>query len=773
MFDGLVGFLIRRRAVLLAAVALLTAGAAWLAMGIQFDFSPQAVLKGDDDAMRYCEQFKATFGSGDAVVLAVLEATGESDVMTAEALTWQAGAARRLAGLEMVRRVDSLAKLQMPTFSIVPPLVRLSPIITSLPADARCEARLRQAVANLPLIEGALISRDGRLATLVVNLDPARRDIDSLGGAVARITSTLADPPPPPGYAVHLTGIPVLRVDIVKSLQADLLWLLPLAAVGFAVVLAAVFRRLAGVLLPLAAVGSALAWTTAWIVLSGESLNIVSNVLPILMFVIGMANCVHIVNRYGQSAAGPGVTRQAAVRSTMSHMAMACLLTSVTTAIGFGSLLAARSKVLQALGWQAMVGIAMLYICTIVLFSGMLGWFRPPASTGRSGAPGLIARIVALSGHAVARRPWPVLLASIVLIAACLLLARNMSINSYVIETYDEDNPNIRTLRLVEKRLSGILPLGISLQADKAETLLEPETFRKVAEVQKFAESNDLVLLARSYVDLHGHIQARLAGRTGRKMILPPPGDAGRSRIRLSSTIIESLGPASGYGTFVSPDGRRARILLRLRDGGTRRELALIREIEARLAEVFPVGCGIEARLTDDAYLHARAMDSFVRDMLLSLLGASIVIFAVIALLFRSIRLGAIAILPNLTPLVVTLGYMAIRGYEMNAGNVIVFAISLGIAVDGTIHFLARFREEIKAGGGAAQAIYRSYISTGRAIVLTCVLIVAGLSVLLLSEFLPSRRFAELTGVTMLGALVGDLLLLPACLMLFWKRRAG
>jgi len=99
--------------------------------------------------------------------------------------------------------------------------------------------------------------------------------------------------------------------------------------------------------------------------------------------------------------------------------------------------------------------------------------------------------------------------------------------------------------------------------------------------------------------------------------------------------------------------------------------------------------------------------------------------------------------------------------------------IVLGVAVDGTIHFLARFREEIKLGDGPAKAIYRSYISTGRAIVMTSVLIVAGLSVLLLSEFLPSRRFAELTGVTMLGALVGDLLLLPACLMLFWKRRAA
>jgi hypothetical protein len=782
MFEALVGFLVRRRAWVLAVAALITAAAAFLAVRIQFDFSPQAVLAGDDDLVRRCEQYKAAFGSSDSVVLVVLEATGKADALSAEALTWQVRAGRRLAGLAMVRQVESLTDLKMPALSPGPPWVKLSEVVTAVPVGAADEARLRQAVDKLPLLEGALVSRDRRLAAMAVNLDPARRDIDSLADAVGRIRRALADGPPPAGYAVHLAGIPVLRVDIVHSLRADLLSLLPLAAVGFVVVLAVVFRRLSGSVLPLLAVGAGLAWTIAGIVLAGESLNIVSNVLPVLLFIIGMANCVHIVNRYAQDAATPdapapgpgaGAARRDAARSTMTHMAMACLLTSATTAIGFGSLLGARSTVLNVLGWQAMLGMVMLYVSSMVVFSAMLGWFRPPTTSGRTGQPGLTARMVAASGHAIARHPWPAMLGSLALIAACLLLARNMVINSYMTETYDENSPTMRMLRLVENRLSGILPLGVSLRADKAETLLEPETFRKVAEVERFAEKNDQVLLARSYVDLHRQVLALLSGKAGREMPMPPPGEPGRSQIRLSGTIIRALGASSGYGTFVSPDGRHARILLRLRDAGTRRELELIRDLEARLAVAFPAGGGVEARLTDDVYLHARAMDRFVRDLLWSLVGASVIIFGVIALLFWSVRLGVAAILPNLTPLLMTLGYMGIRGYEMNAGNVIVFAISLGIAVDGTIHFLARFREEIKARGGAAQAIYRSYISTGRAIVLTCVLIVAGLSVLLLSEFLPSRHFAELTGVTMLGALVGDLFLLPACLVLMWKRRAG
>ena len=156
--------------------------------------------------------------------------------------------------------------------------------------------------------------------------------------------------------------------------------------------------------------------------------------------------------------------------------------------------------------------------------------------------------------------------------------------------------------------------------------------------------------------------------------------------------------------------------------------------------------------------------------LVLSLLAASLIIFATIALIFRSLRTGLIAAIPNLTPLALTLGYMGLRGYDMNVGNVIVFTISLGIAVDDSIHFLFRFREEMKRTGDVEAAVERTFEGTGRAIVITSILIVSGLAVLLLSDFVPTRRFAELTSVTMIGALIGILLLLPACLVLFWKR---
>jgi len=767
-------FLIRHRWAILVVLAAVTAWAVTLAPRIRFDFTPQAVLEGRDDLVGYAERFKETFGHEDAVLLVVVEATGKADVLDRAALSWQGRAARRIAKLPHIQRVDSIAGLEVPRLvAWLPPLIRTVPLLKTLAVDEAGERRVRDAVDELKLLEGTLVSADRRVAALVVWIDPDRRDADSMRQVVNDVRSALARDRLPPGYAAHLSGLPVLRTDIVDNLQGDLLFLLPLAGVLFLVVLAVLFRSVSGTLLPLLAVGSGLAWTVGLLVATGQSLNIVSNVLPVLLFVIGMANCVHVLNRYGEESVCPGGGRLAVTRRTMAHMLFAVGLTTVTTAIGFASLCATRSEVLQTLGWHASLGMFLLYLSTILILGTLLPSFRPPREANASVAGvHLVARIVGAAGHAVARHPRLTLLCSAAIVIASLVAARNVVVNSYMIETYDEEHPTVQTMRLVENRLSGVLPLEISLAADRPGRLLDPAVYRSVAEAERFAVGQDPVLFARSYVDLHQEVHAKLSGRDGARREMPPDGPKGVERVRLTDAILRQMPGRNGHAAFVSADGMRARILLRVRDVGTRDTLKLIETLEAKLSELFPPGRGITVRLTGDAYVHARGMDSFVRAVLYSLLGASVVIFAVIALLFRSLRLGLISILPNLTPLVVTLGYMGLRGYPMNAANVIVFAISLGIAVDDTIHFLARFREEIAVDADVAEAIRRSYHGTGRAIVLASVLIVAGLSVLLLSEFVPSRRFAELTSVTMLAALVGDLLLLPACLMLFWKRRA-
>jgi hypothetical protein len=174
--------------------------------------------------------------------------------------------------------------------------------------------------------------------------------------------------------------------------------------------------------------------------------------------------------------------------------------------------------------------------------------------------------------------------------------------------------------------------------------------------------------------------------------------------------------------------------------------------------------------LTGDAYVSALGLTEMIHELLFSILTAAFVIFGLIAVLFRSLRIGLITIPPNVIPLAVTFGYMGLRGFDLNAGNVIVFTISLGIAVDNTIHYILRFREEYGRDPDMHRATWKTLIGKGQPMCLSTFLTVIGLAVLLFSDFLPTRRFAELSIVTLTGALVGALFLLPACVAVLWKR---
>ncbi len=771
MSSWIADMLVRHRWSVLAVLVVITAVLGVIATGIRFDFTPQAVIEGNDEMIAAAREFKKAFGHDEAVIMVVLETGKDGDVLERQHLTWQGQVTGALSKLQCVRGVVSLSNLRIPRITLGVP-TGTGPLVGKLPVDDEGEALARAAMKNMKLTEGLLISSDQRMAAIIVSIDPGAMDLEGMRTAVKAVDETLRNMPPPDGSRIHVTGLPAIRVDIVKNLTGDLTLLLPLAGLILLVVLTVLFRRISGSLVPLAAVAIGLGWTVGILVLADQSLNIISNVLPILLFVIGMSNCVHIVCRYAEESHHSGHDRPESVRRTMSHMAEACFLTSLTTAVGFASLIAARSDVLRAFGWQAVLGMGLLYITTIALMATLLPSLRAPGhmhhSSDRIGA---IGRIVGTTGYFVANRPMVTLLCSALLVAGCLFAGRNIVVNSGMIETYEEDHPTIQSLRAVENGLSGILPLDIDLRTDTQDRFLQPDIYRKVAELQAFASECDGVLAARSYVDLHQEIYVRLGGDEKRRTVLPDDGMVGRTRLAATSTILSKLGPTAGINRFVSSDGSRARIMLRLRDVGTRKTLMLIEKLEKKAAELFPSGGGVTIGLTGASYVNARAMDRFVRDIFVTLLCASLVIFGVIALLFKSFRLGLITIPPNLMPLIFTIGYMGVRGYDLNAANVIVFAISLGIAVDNTIHFLARFREEIVADNNPVDAIRRSYHGTGRAIVLTSVLIVAGLSILLLSNFLPSRRFAELTSITMIGALVGDLLILPACLAGFWKAK--
>jgi predicted RND superfamily exporter protein len=769
MSARLADLLIRHPLLVMAVLLTVTAAAVALALQIQFDFAPQAMLKGDDNLVRELEDFKRTFAYEDSVLMIVLQATGETDVLTPAALTWQSEVARAVDALPTIERIESLATVRGTYRTLrLPPEIVSRPIITDLPVDEDTAERMQRLVDKSPLMEGSLLSADRRVTVIMAFIQPQVQGLDEFRTVIRSVQNVLAQHAAPSGYRVRLTGLPYLRVDTVDNLQADQRRLLPIAGVLYLSMLTLTFRRVAGSVLPLLGVGMGLAWMVGSIVALGETFNLISNVLPMLMLVIGVSNCVHIVADYGEQSVNTHGNRTDAVRKTVRHMSGACLITLLTNAVGFCSLFSARSDVLKEFGWQAAIGLLCLYVTILGTLGSLMRFFRPPRRSA-AGAP--LGGVVTAAADAVDRHPRTTLLIGLAGTALALWMARGVHVNSSMIETYGEDHPTLQALRLVEEKLGGLLPIEVSLRARQPGAYLTPDVYRRVGEFERFARSQDGVLFARSYVDFHEAIGAEMTARTARGRPRDDSDEALQRRIERSDWVIDRIADTLNYHVFMTPDGLRARVLLKVRDVGTRRLGELNRKLTAELSRVFPPQSGIEATLTGDAYVNTIAMNNVIHDLFWSLLTASGTIFTIITVGFRSLRIGLIAAIPNFTPLLFTLGYMGWRGYEMNVGNVIVFTISLGIAVDDTVHYLARFREEMIHRRDVLQAVHHTYEASGRAMLIVTLLVISGLAVLLLSDFVPTRRFAELTCVTMATALFGDLLILPACLMVFWGQR--
>ena len=740
---------------------------------LPFDFTPQTLFAGHGTLVQELEAFRKKFGRDDAVVLIVLEAPHSHgtdpprDVLSPPALDWQQTVAQELKKVPGVASVESLATLQLLAVDFSGPTgLKPSPLIEAFPVDEATAEDVRSRLERMPAVEDTLVNRARTVAAVPVFLKPHVQHIDVVERVVNAIRDVLRKHPPPAGYRIHLGGLPTLRTQTIEELKADQAGLLPLGGVVYLLALVIMFRRVSGSLLPLAAVGTGLAWTLGLLSVAGLTLSVVSNVLPMLLLIIGISTCVQIVSMYSEEAAWQPGDRANATRLALTHAAKASFFATLTTLIGFASLTTARATVLQEFGLQAMLGVTLLWIAIVLVLGTFFPWFAAPKHGRRAGPMiRLAARIAYLCGHWVATHPRRCLALSVLAAAAGLVLGRNVQVNSNTVETYGSDHPVVQTLRLIEHELSGIMPLDVVLTADTPGKFLEPDLFRKVDGFQQRVVKIDGVLLARSYVDLHRPALDKL-----RQASRKDPDDATlRSRLSRNDKLFRQFPEVVHYRDFQTEDGKQARIMLRTRDLGTRKLLVVIHAIERDLAQTFTPGSGITVQLTGDGYVNSVAMDGLIRDLYRSLLTASFAIFGMIAWQFRSLRVGFIAALPNLTPLALTLGYIGLRGYDMNVGNVIVFTISLGFADDTTIHFLFRYRDELERHGHPLEAIDRTFAATGRAILQTSLLIIAGLSVLLFSDFLPTRRFGELTLVTLTGNLLGVLFTLPACLMLFWR----
>jgi hypothetical protein len=490
-------------------------------------------------------------------------------------------------------------------------------------------------------------------------------------------------------------------------------------------------------------------------------MNILNNVIVPLLIIIGISDATHLIQRYRDEVSlDDDPDRRAAGRRTVRAIAVACMLTSATTAVGLGSLVVSKTVMLRHFGVTSGLGVMVSYVVIITFVPAILTWVTPPKRERvRRERTSMFTNVTSSLVARLLQWRWLVLGVTALFTVGAGYVASRITVDHALLDQFDESDPVYTTTLLIEEKLAGVRPLELVLVSDEEDRFMDPEMIQAIQEIRNWAALRPEIIRTLSYGDMLRESYALLADDPG----VRSENFKSAKQVKGLVTMMSQRKP-SPLTDWLTEDGTKARVQFKLRDVGAQATMRFLDLLEEVIETGLAGDESVRFSFTGEAYTGSRGQAAVVNDLLGSLLVAVMVIFLLLAFFFRSVRLGLLSIPPNLIPLVATMAYMVWREIPLNVSTVIIFSISLGLAVNGTIHVLARFREEMQTGIGREASLVRAARGTGRAIVISCVTLMAGFSVLGFSSFVPVRNFGELIAVTIGGCLVATLIVLPPLL---------
>lgn len=703
----------------------------WALPRVELDLSIISIFEGEGEARRSVDEFYDRFPRAQVDLTCALEWPRE--IGEAE-LAELARIGRVFEGLPHVKEVTSLATAQIvETFTGVPIVKRFAEIDPSQSVVERTRKH--------PLLQSTLISHDERAAVILIasdlDLDDSRR-ADLLRHVEEAIEREVQSP-----VTARLLGGQLFQRALTYHVRRDMLQSVVLEGIFFLILLPFLFRTVRGMAIPMFTVNCAVALTFGFMVLTGLKITALGAAIPGLIVIIALCDAIHMMHRFEESYFAHRDKRRAIIEM-MESVGQACFFTSFTTALGFFSLIVARHSAVREFAVTATLAVFIAFFCVIVLLPILLS-FWPVRSSPGPGLAGL--RAIGYGGHAVTFALFAMGLG-----VSAIGIGRIVVDATWLGELPERD-PLVASLAWFEENFNGLLTLEVQMEG----ALDDPRNFRAIEELQRKFTAEDGVRGVESYTQW-------VREMVGNPDSLDEDGIADGIRfLRLTGDSFPIH--------LTTPDFRHGRIVFQTRDFGMRRFQEIQEMIEVEAARL-PEGLRIEA-----AGYSRMATDSsrlVVTTLLKSLMISMVSISLFVALSFRSIRLGLISVVPNALPIVAGLGLTGWLGIELRIGIVMVYCIGMGLAVDDSIHLIARFMQERRRRPQDSNRVLllRSLASTGRALIITTVVLAIGALTYLPSSFRSMSEVGILLTAIVIFALITDLFLLPVLIDRYYRGSA-
>jgi len=630
--------------------------------------------------------------------------------------------------------------------------------------DTRAEAEtLRAELNELPVYHGLMNSHDGNTQLMAVRISDTANYSKLFFPMIDHITAEAKKFERRTGIDVQISGVPYLRMVNARSIKSEINLFLGLTAIVTLIIMFAMMRSTRAALIALAVVGVGVVGSFGVLGALGYKLTLFSALIPPLLIVIVVPNCIFFINKYHQEYARDQNV-DAAVQHTVKKIGGVALLTNLTTALGFSTFTLTSSDALVHFGIAATINIIVVYVLSITILPVLYSWLPAPRpqhykhldQKWLSDGVGWLERV------AQHHRKW-VYIGALTLAAAGGVGMLRMQTTGNITTDIDSADPLVQQMRFFEQELGGVIPLEVVINTREPGGVNSSSVLRQVEEFQRSLDTLPNMSRSLSVVDFMKFGRQAFYGGMPEFYELPTAAE----RRQIAALLPSGAADANAALTsgLVSADGQRMRITVQVRDLPRPEMVNVVKAIQANADAIFDRE-QVDVSFSGAGLIFLRSTEYLIDNLIMSLIFAVVVISLLMAGLFRSWRMMFVAILPNLLPLIMTAGIMGWFGIPVKPSTVLIFSIAFGISVDDTLHLLSRYRQELLVNGGnIGRAALIAIRESGVSMFYTSVVLFAGFMIFLASNFGGTQALGLLVSITLGFAMFTNLLLLPSLLM--------
>jgi predicted RND superfamily exporter protein len=732
------------RLILLGVLAVTIGLGLGLRRGLVLDVSPLAFVEAEGAARADFERTRRLFGDDRYLVIAVTC----DDIFAPANFARLRQLHQQIATLPGIYETLSLSNV--PHARSLPEGAALEKLV---PDGALEAARLEEARAEATrdrLFVGNLVSADARTAALNVLLNPELTSEEQYQVTEKMYVLTQAA-----GFeSSYFAGDPFGQWRATQAIKRDLKVFLPLTLLLISVLLWLSFRSLSAVALPLLAIGVGLLWLLGLMAWMQAHFTILALMLPTLMLAIGCSYLIHVLNQVGiEAEQAPDLPLVQQLQRALSFITIPVVVSALTIIAGFLSLAFTKIPAIGATARYAAVGAAFTMVLSLTLVPALLLILHRRAKMFRCGLSGTLVQQLEATGKWATAHQRLLYVLTVGIALASAVGVWHIKINIDFFRFFKAGAETSRSLDEINRRLGGAINFDIIIEAKSAGAFEDPRVLQRLAELQSYTEQLSTkgygIAKTLSVVDFLKHLNRAFHQNEDQYYALPD-----NPRV-----IEELLSERDQLKGFLDRDGRTARVLVRSKESSSSVMSGALAEVERKGRELLPE---FRVYTTGTVVLLNRTSDQISGEQVQSITIALITIYLMLSVLFKSLRVGFTALVPNLIPVLFFFGFMGWRGIPLNLTTSLVASVVLGLAVDNAVQFIVRFRRVQRETDDLRQAIIESMRLSGRPIIYANVALAITFAIFALSNFEPVASFGLLSAVTILGCLVEDLVLLPS-----------